>query len=397
MGNPRVLPAQIVDLAGRTPTCREKLGSKAATLIWLAGRGYSVPDGFVIPPSLAAMLRAAPGPAAVRGVLGAIQRLEERCGRAYGAPEGFGVSVRPSPISDSPGYGIRRTHIGQPWNGSSEPDSFRNGKTAEKRGDPLSDLIDAVRLVAGIEPAAEQHAVIVQAMVPFAGSSPGLTGTVLSRDPVFGADAAVGEFREMARDRRNRAFLLKDLASSAPTAARELSGLIGRLRMEYGSDLEMEVALVGEIIWILQLRAMPSLTGPVNPSPNAALSRLPVIARGVVASRGCCVAPLAVHGHLDREPTGPVIALVRDLEELTDEAMDRACGILALSGSRYCHAASKLRMRRIPTLTDLVSTTISQQAEAVWFNETKIAAGRPVAIDAELGLVRHSPQIGAVS
>lgn len=396
MADPRVLRAQILDLTERTPACSENLGNKATTLFWLAGRGYSVPDGFVIPPSLAAMLHAGPGSAAVRSVLAAIQRLEERHGRAYGAPGGFGVSVRPSPISDSPGYGIRRTNVGQPLNGSSEADSSYDGKTAEKRGDPLSDLLDAVRLVAGIEPGAEQHAVIVQAMVAFDGCSPSLAGTVLSRDPVFGADEAVGEFREMAQNHRHRAYLLEDLASSAPTAARELSGLIGRLRADYGSDLEMEVAVAGELIWILQLRAMPSLTGPVSPSPAAALSRLPAIARGVVASRGCCEAPLAVQGHLDREPAGPVITVVRDLAELTDEDMDRACGILALRGSRYCHAAAKLRMRRIPALTDLVTTTINQQAK-VWFSETMIAVGRPVVIDAELGLVRLSTQIGAVS
>lgn len=394
MADPRVLPAQILDLTERTPACSENLGNKATTLIWLAGRGYSVPDGFVIPPSLAAMLHAGPGPA-VRSVLEAIQRLEERRGRAYGAPGGFGVSVRPSPINDSPGYGIRRTNVGRPRNGSSGADSSYDGKTAE-RGDPLSDLLDAVRLVAGIEPDAEQHAVIVQAMVAFDGCSPSLSGTVLSRDPVFGADEAVGEFREMAQDHRHHAYLLKDLASSAPTAARELSELIGRLRADYGTDLEMEVALAGELIWILQLRAMPSLTGPVSPSPAAALSRLPVIARGVVASRGCCEAPLALQGHLDREPAGPVITVVLDLAELTDEAMDRACGILALRGSRYCHAAAKLRMRRIPALTDLGATTINQQA-GVWFNETMIAVGRPVVIDAELGLVRLSSQIGAVS
>lgn len=396
MADPPVLPARILDLSERTPACRENLGNKATTLIWLAGRGYSVPDGFVIPPSLAAMLRAGREPAAVRSVLAAIQRLEERCGRGYGAPGGFGVSVRPSPISDSPGYGIRRTNIGQPGNGSADLDSGYDGKTAENRSDPRSDLLDAVRLVAGTEPVAEQHAVIVQAMVAFDGRSPSLAGTVLSRDPVFGTDEAVGEFREMAQHHRNRAYLLEDLASSAPTAARGLSGLIGRLRADYGSDVEMEVALSGELIWILQLRAMPSLAGPVSPSPDAALSRLPAIARGVVASRGCCEAPLAVHGHLDREPAGQVITMVRDLAELTDEAISRACGILALRGSRYCHAAAKLRMRHIPALTDLAATTINQQAE-VWFNETMIAAGRPVVIDAELGLVRLSPQIGGVS
>lgn len=248
----------VLDLTDPAARERSLTGTKAAVLATLAQAGFAVPDGCVI--TTAAFAADEAGPA----------RLGAAIGAASDRYDGVRVAVRSS--------GVAEDLAGASFAGQYETILDVQGlegiadAVGRCRASADGALVREYRLGAGQR---RDLAVLVQRQV-----EPRVSGVAFGADPITGDRATVlvsavrgscaplvsgqveGEDWEVtgptASCRRGGGEVLR------PDEARSVAGLLRRIEQVLGGPLDMEWALAGGQLWVLQARPMTMVPDPVS-------------------------------------------------------------------------------------------------------------------------------------
>ncbi|MEV5533683.1 PEP-utilizing enzyme [Streptomyces prunicolor] len=297
----------------------------------------------------------------------AIDALAARSGSRFGPTDGYTVSVRPSFLADVPGRGHRYLEIGGPGGvrGGGEPaDAQRAMESLLRRRRSLAecspapwnvgahlDLVTALAASGGDGPAGPEWTVMVQGMAPFRHLPRSGRGCALTVEPSTGVHGMVGEFTPGDSPRGATACPLDRLRSELPRCYAQLRESVSALRDAMGHEVEVEFVVSRGTLFFFQVRE-------AHVSPLARAVGEPgdgfgpgIVAHGVTASPGRCRAPFHRLSGAESPPSG--ILVVEQLSMVQSLALDGVRGVVALHGSRYGHAASRLCRQRIPALTGL--------------------------------------------
>lgn len=320
----------------------EMCGTKAVVLGRLARAGFAVPEGVVLPVGA--------GPGWERHLVGVL-----------GALGGSRFAVRSSGLAED---GRMASFAGQ----------FRTSLDV-----PITEVATQVRRTAAAiaearayaaeagQPVPEGVAVIVQRML-----APVAAGVVFTRDPVTGLRSVVIEAVHGLGDRlvsgqarperwwwtpgeRPACSVSPDVLS--PEQATAVGRLATRAEELLGGGQDVEWALTGEQVWVLQAR--PITATPTN-SPSPAL--VPALNAGPLAS-GTPASPGTAHGRLRiinglddfaRFEPGEVLVCQATSPAWTP-LIARAAAVVTTRGGVLAHAAIVARELRIPAVTDVMT------------------------------------------
>jgi len=274
-----VAPAPLVPLGpGGRPPDRARVGSKAASLAWLAGHGVAVPAAVAVPADVAAKV-VARDTLATELLAGALRRW----------------------LDPAAAYAVRSSADGE----DGELRSFA-GQLLSRLDVPAADVLAAVREVAAPDrdrlaayaartgvATPGRVAVVVQEMVPVAGA-----GIAFSRNPLTGLDEVVVEAVPARGDvlagdgvtpdrwvRRWGAFTESPAQPRVPDAVVEaVAKETVRLARADGRPIDLEWAHDGTTTWWLQARPMTGLDGLRVYSNRIARDVLPGVIKPLVWS-----------------------------------------------------------------------------------------------------------------
>jgi phosphohistidine swiveling domain-containing protein len=286
-------PAPLVALAGGGPSPdRGRVGAKAASIAWLAGRGVPVPPAVAVPADVVARIAAGES-LAIEGLALALGRWLDP-GRTY--------AVRPSPDTGED----TRARPGQPGT-----------RLAVHAGD-VAEAILAVVGPAVAPPAVAPPAVEPPAIEPSAASGipagplpppptgvvvqqmvrPGWTGVAFSRNPLTGLDEVVIEGVAGRGDPAQQdgtaperwvfrwgSFAEEPAVPLLPaTVVEEVARETARLARARGGPVELTWAHDGSTTWWLQARPMVDVDGLRVYSNRIARDMLPGVIKPLVWS-----------------------------------------------------------------------------------------------------------------
>jgi hypothetical protein len=361
----------VMDLSSAAGLPAGSLGGKVERVAWLRAHGFPVCDGFVVLPSLLTRLQEDVRPEDLADLMTAIDALAERGGSRFGPLDGYTVSVRPSFLADVPGRGHRYLEIGAPGGARAggEPADARRAtesllrqrrRFAERSTAPWNagahlDLVAALAASGGDDPAGPQWTVIVQGMAPFRHRPQSGRGCVLTVEPSTGVPGLVGEFTPGDAPRGSSAQPLDWLRSELPQCYAQLRESLAELRDAMGHDVEVEFVVSMGTLFFFQVREahVSPLARSVPHRPDDGFGSVGpgVVAHGVTASPGICRAPFHRLSTAGSPLSG--IIIVDQLSMIHSVALGGIRGVIALQGSRYGHAASRLCRQGIPALTGL--------------------------------------------
>ncbi len=321
------------------PDASERCGAKARNLGLLLRAGFRVPAGFVIPDPLgdpgwereieAGLHRLGPGPFAVRSSALAEDGVESSFAGQLATTLGVTTTAEV----------IEAVH-----------------RSAASCSSP-----EAVAYAARTDREAPASAgVIVQVMV-----QPETAGVMFTRHPVTGAEQVVieaarglgeavvagtvtpeaylvdGVHVQVARHRGGQ-LLTTAQALALAALGRDVESLFGRPQ-------DIEWAIAGDDIWVLQAR-------PITTAPSAALPvrAMPgeMLLTGVAASPGTAAGPARIIGSLDdfaRFRSGDVL-VCRTTSPAWTPLLARACAVVTETGGMLAHAAIVAREFGIPAV-----------------------------------------------
>ncbi|MDV6280726.1 PEP/pyruvate-binding domain-containing protein [Rhodococcus jostii] len=321
------------------PDASERCGAKARNLGLLLRAGFRVPAGFVIPDPLgdpgweraieAGLHRLGPGPFAVRS-----SALAED-----GAESSFAGQLATTLGVTTTAEVIEAVH-----------------RSAASCSSP-----EAVAYAARTDREAPASAgVIVQVMV-----QPATAGVMFTRHPVTGAEQVVIEAARglgeavVAGTVTPEAYLVDGVhvqvarhrGGQLLTTAQALAlAALGRdVESLFGCPQDIEWAIAGDDIWVLQAR-------PITTAPSAALPvrAMPgeMLLTGVAASPGTAAGPARIIGSLDdfaRFRPGDVL-VCRTTSPAWTPLLARACAVVTETGGMLAHAAIVAREFGIPAV-----------------------------------------------
>lgn len=317
----------------------ERCGAKARNLGLLLRAGFRVPDGFVIPDPLG-------NPGREREIEAGLRRL---------GPGPF--AVRSSALAED---GVESSFAGQL--------ATTLGVTT------TAEVIEAVyrSAASGSSPEAVAYAartdrealasagVIVQVMV-----QPETAGVMFTRHPVTGAEQVVIEAARglgeavVAGTVTPEAYLVDGVhvqvarhwGGQLLTTAQALAvAALGRdVESLFGCPQDIEWAIAGDDIWVLQARPITTASSaalPVRAMPGE------MLLTGVAASPGTAAGPARIIGSLDdfaRFRSGDVL-VCRTTSPAWTPLLARACAVVTETGGMLAHAAIVAREFGIPAV-----------------------------------------------
>jgi phosphohistidine swiveling domain-containing protein len=372
----------ILGFADSLAVAPELLGDKAYMIAWLAGGGFPVSDGFLVPPSVVSILATEPA-RFLKELADAMEGLVSRAGAQFGDDGGLCVSVRPSFLADGAGRGHRFLDIGSSSGarGGGEPvaaqradarhletrTAFASQLPAPWNSGPRLELISAIAATDDCEPG-QPRSVVVQVMTPFRGLRHSGQGCALTVDPSTGAHEMVGEFIPgVLNDMGPVPPDLGRLRDVLPECYTELTTILLELRDRLDTEVEVEFVVSNKSLYLFQVRASyvsPRALGPMHIELEQPPSPAEISGRGVTISPGFCRAPL--HRPQNPEDIGAgQILLVDDLSFLQHTDLRLVAGVIAFRGSRYGHAAARLRRLGIPALVTVEPPQLLSLASTV--------------------------------
>ncbi|MDI9949934.1 MULTISPECIES: PEP/pyruvate-binding domain-containing protein [unclassified Rhodococcus (in: high G+C Gram-positive bacteria)] len=321
------------------PDASERCGAKARNLGLLLRAGFRVPAGFVIPDPLgdpgweraieAGLHRLGPGPFAVRS-----SALAED-----GAESSFAGQLATTLGVTTTAEVIEAVH-----------------RSAASCSSP-----EAVAYAARTDREAPASAgVIVQVMV-----QPATAGVMFTRHPVTGAEQVVIEAARglgeavVAGTVTPEAYLVDGVhvqvarhrGGQLLTTAQALAlAALGRdVESLFGCPQDIEWAIAGDDIWVLQARPITTASSaalPVRAMPGE------MLLTGVAASPGTAAGPARIIGSLDdfaRFRSGDVL-VCRTTSPAWTPLLARACAVVTETGGMLAHAAIVAREFGIPAV-----------------------------------------------
>ena len=321
------------------PDASERCGAKARNLGLLLRAGFQVPNGFVIPDPLgdpgweraieAGLHRLGPGPFAVRS-----SALAED-----GAESSFAGQLATTLGVTTTAEVIEAVH-----------------RSAASCSSP-----EAVAYAARTDREAPASAgVIVQVMV-----QPATAGVMFTRHPVTGAEQVVIEAARglgeavVAGTVTPEAYLVDGVhvqvarhrGGQLLTTAQALAlAALGRdVESLFGCPQDIEWAIAGDDIWVLQARPITTASSaalPVRAMPGE------MLLTGVAASPGTAAGPARIIGSLDdfaRFRSGDVL-VCRTTSPAWTPLLARACAVVTETGGMLAHAAIVAREFGIPAV-----------------------------------------------
>jgi phosphohistidine swiveling domain-containing protein len=243
------------DFSELTAEERALAGGKGGTLAWLCQAGYPVPDGFVILPS------AFDGDELDPGAWGQVQA---HLARMRQGDKHAAFAVRSSALSED---SVRTSFAGEFETvlGVRSDEALREAIRTVRRS-RHSARVQAYSQAHGVD-AAHEMAVIVQRLVPAE-----VSGVLFTADPVTGSRAfMIGNFvhglgdQLVSGEANPQTFTLKrpkgqyDGPSELRQFSRKLHRLAGRLEQELGCPQDIEWAIAGGKLYLLQSRPITTL------------------------------------------------------------------------------------------------------------------------------------------
>jgi phosphohistidine swiveling domain-containing protein len=241
----------------RLPVDQQHLaGGKAATLARLAQAGYPVPQGFVIPPVAFAGEALRPE---------AWAQIEGQLATMRASAQGAAFVVRSSALHEDSAQASFAGEFETVLNVATDTEILAAIGTVRRSGQ--SERVQAYSAAQGIAPA-HQLAVLIQMMVPAE-----LAGVLFTADPVTGSHAQmIGNYvhglgEQLVSGSANAdAFTIArpkgsyDGPQEFKRYAARLYRLAGRLEKELGSPQDIEWAVAGGKLHLLQARPITTLT-----------------------------------------------------------------------------------------------------------------------------------------
>jgi len=268
-------------------------------------------------------------------------------------------------------------------------------------------------------------AVILQRMV--FGNAGGISGSGVgfTRDPSLGVHELYLDFLLDAQGEdivagHETVEGAGRLAAAAPELLKEIDAIAAKLELEFGDAQEFELTVQDGELFLLQTRtakrtswaALRMAVDQVHEgviTPEAALARLDgleletlkrrrvkdpgelhVLGRGVPASGGVAVGPVALDGEaVERIATeGSAPVLVRPETTTADlAALAPAAGLLTRVGSRTSHAAVVARELDKPCLVGCQELKFDLDERAVRIGGQRLGEGELICVDADSGRV----------
>ncbi|WP_280402452.1 PEP/pyruvate-binding domain-containing protein [Nocardia carnea] len=316
-------------------------GAKAATLGRLLRAGFAVPDGFALP-------------------VGAGVGWERELTRVLETLGGSRFAVRSSAPAED---GSEASFAGQfrtTLNVSSDDVEFQVRRTAA--------AVDEARTYAGAvgRPVPRGIAVIVQRMLV-----PDAAGVAFTRDPISGRRAVVLEAVRGLGDRlvsgqaSPERWRIVPGGGPRPAATPEVlcaeqAVTVGRVAMRaeelLGGGRDLEWALTGRQVWVLQARPITSAPRSDSPACLPDMNAM-TVASGTPASPGRARGVVRIVSGLDdfaRFAPGEVL-VCRATSPAWTPLLARAAAVVTTRGGVLAHAAIVARELRIPAVTDVTS------------------------------------------
>ena len=136
-----------------------------------------------------------------------------------------------------------------------------------------------------------------------------------------------------------------------------------RLENHYGRPQDVEWAVVGDRLNILQSRPITTTQAP-DASPNEGLGTLNALVSGASASPGIVAGTLRIindAAQVDQVLKGDILVTEITIPDFVP-AMKRAAAIVNDRGGRTCHAANVSREMGLPCIVDTIDGTTSCEA-----------------------------------
>jgi pyruvate,water dikinase len=333
----------LVPLAAADARC----GAKAANLGRLLRAGFAVPDGFVVDEFVPAVRDLGAGPFAVRS-------------SALGE-DGSTASFA----------GLLHTTLNVP--AARVADAVRWTAASGRADGVVAYVARTARRVPVAVP------VIVQVMV-----ADDAAGVAFTRQPVTGADQVVIEAAVGLGDRLVAGLVTPErwtvdgaVATGPPgvltaRAARDVAGIAGRIEALFGCPQDVEWAIAGGQVWVLQARPITTTrTG------GSSATGVPALVTGTAASPGTAVGRARLVTGLadfDRFAAGDVL-VCRTTSPAWTPLLARAAAVVTETGGMLAHAAIVAREFAIPAVVAADSAM------------TVLVDGRSVVVDGTRGTV----------
>ena len=166
-------------------------------------------------------------------------------------------------------------------------------------------------------------------------------------------DAVSGEDREVAVDAARAAGAVLDAVE-----LRKIVDLGLAVEAHYGAPQDLEWAISGSTVWLLQTRPITTLATPTEPAPEPAAAAS-VLVRGLAASPGVASGPVRVlHdvAEIDRFQRGEVLVAPMTNPDWVP-ALRRAAAVVTDAGGATCHAAIVSRELGVPCIVGARTAT----------------------------------------
>ncbi len=362
-----------------------ELGLKAATLVELVPmEGIEVPEGFVIPVTLAREIAASGlSDEVFESVVGALELLAESTGADFGTgPGSFAVSVRSSGPVSMPG--MMDTVLGV------ESLSALRGAVIDVARSFRSGRAEAYRAHRDIDRSA--CAVVVQRMVWGNADDRSAAGVALSHDPRRGSrrltgDVAFGAMGSAVAGGSARVSGIDELAVRLPSVHEELRDTVGRIEAHLGGPCEVEFTVESGRLFVLQARRsemaeMAEMAGPSTGDEDepevfaVGTPASPGRGRGVLVTDAGAVAAIVAGGT-------PVVLARPETSPGDVPAMVRSAAILTSFGGMASHAAVIARSEGVPAVVGIADMVVT--GRGVTTSRHSVAVGDWVDVDGSTG------------